>query len=147
MLASASEVNTTLAVLQGEDDPGLALPRQLLAEWLQHWGRHPEHHRRIARAWIILYADLQKRPPAKRWAKVRCAISAVICALLTIGWDAPKATEWQSDIGELWKMGDLQEVDDGELLDEICESIRRDGWTKASQHEAGLGLQDGANLH
>ena len=44
-------------------------------------------------------------------------------------------------------MGDLAEVDDTELLDEICASIRRDWWTKTSQHGAGLGLHEGADLH
>ena len=56
-------LTTTLALLMADDDPGLALPSQLVAEWLQFWRRHPEHHARIKRAWADIYQELRGRPP------------------------------------------------------------------------------------
>ena len=113
-------MTTALALLMGDEDPGLSLPQQLVSEWLQFWRRHPEHHARVKRAWVTIYGELSGRPPERRWAKVKGAVSAIICTLLTAGWDAPTATEWTSDIDELWRMSDgPSEVDDAELLEEV----------------------------
>ncbi|CAK0881441.1 unnamed protein product, partial [Prorocentrum cordatum] len=140
-------LTTTLALTLDEDDPGLALPRQLLGEWMQLWRRHPEHRQRVQRAWRLLYQKLKALPQARRWARVRGAISVVICTLLTAGWDVPSATTWHSDVEETWQISEDMEADDTELLDEFTASIKRAWWAKAARHDAGEGLVDGADLH
>ena len=141
-------MTTALALLMGDEDPGLSLPQQLVSEWLQFWRRHPEHHARVKRAWATIYGELSGRPPERRWAKVKGAVSAIICTLLTAGWGAPTATEWTSDTDEIWRMSEgPSEVDDAELLEEVAASIKRTWWRQAAQHDAGKGLEDGPDLH
>ncbi|CAK0881497.1 unnamed protein product, partial [Prorocentrum cordatum] len=113
-------LTTTLALLMGSGDPALALPSQPAAEWLQFW----------------------------RWAKVKGAISAVICTLMAAGWEVPTAVEWQFDADELWRMSEgPDEVDDTELLEEVAASIKRTWWRNVAPQDVGKGLQAGPDLH
>ena len=59
-------LTTTLGLTMGSEDPGLALPRQLLSEWLQFWRRHPEYRQRVQRAWRLLHATLKALPQRRR---------------------------------------------------------------------------------
>eukprot|EP00959_Pyramimonas_sp_CCMP1952_P367599 7699707-Pyramimonas_sp.AAC.1 len=87
---------TLLALRLPGSDPGLVLPRQALAQWLQVWRTEPRLQAGIERVWASTIQTLTSMSEVHRSRHIRGPISATIAYLLHAGWLPTSAAEWDT---------------------------------------------------
>eukprot|EP00959_Pyramimonas_sp_CCMP1952_P134044 2803990-Pyramimonas_sp.AAC.1 len=139
-------LTTTLAMAMGDGGPAKAVRHQHFTAWLTMWRQYPELHPRIQKAWDTV-APRIRQAGQRKWRLAKGPLSATIATLLDIGWDPVSATQWDTDGGHSWlsptaKDEKLQEMtsDFTLLLSDVSDSIDKQLWRKASQHEAAEDL-------
>ena len=74
---------------KAEDDIDIAYPKQQVEHWMRIWtALKPDDKVLTRKAWRLAFLELSALAPHLRWRRAISALSATICVLLDLGWDA-----------------------------------------------------------
>ena len=121
----------------------------MVREWLFFFASPSCDRVTVHRIWARTFRRLADLPAEKRWAKVRGPMAALITTLAEFGWRAPTPCSWIQPSGVRWVLDPARESARS-LIGHFVDALEADSealqWRRASQHLAGSGLEEGADL-
>ena len=137
---------TTLLQLElAERDPAIEVIQSLLASWI-YLVEQEEQHAVISQFWPRAVSRISALAPNVRWRHVRACGTALITALLDLGWQLHGPVDWTDDTGVRFQaeLGNLLKGpnDWSSLKVAVSDAVKRQMWKRASDFHNGSGLSD-----